>query len=95
MAKYRMEFDAIIVVKANTPDEGLKMAENYVAGLEEGPDQTRAQVIGQDTCPTVLVLSEDGADIEDFDKELRDDEVRDLERGEVPWSMREEDDDDG
>jgi hypothetical protein len=79
MTVYRFEIDAIVVVKATNPREALKLAEHYVAGLEQGPNETRVQITGADMLPTVLTLTDED-DIESIDGELHDHDVREFER---------------
>jgi hypothetical protein len=76
---YRFEIDAIVVTKATTPQEAQKLAEHYVAGLEQGPNEARVQITGADMVPTVLTLSNED-DIESIDGALPDHEVHRFER---------------
>lgn len=88
--KYRMEFDAIIVVTAETPREGLIKAEKFVANLDTeraenvishviGQAKPRVQIVGADMRPTVLTLS-NPKDMDSIEGELRPYEIDDLEQ---------------
>lgn len=79
MTEYRMEFDAIIVVKAATTDEGLKLAEQYVGTLRESDEGFRVQITGQDMVPEVLSLA-DPNDIESITGTLARDTIEEIDR---------------